>query len=387
MVSRKIKKLVDKLKRKVEHREFYIKVGPDYHEKLGLAVRRENAELLAEVNKLKDENEKLKELIKKIKQTELKKEEEEVKIQEKQIKKIRKENRYIILFKNVAPQIVSVLRHKYFKGSDGTVYRFLRGIEIEDTRNGPVINFLISRTRKDKKLGRLEGPPFEYIPYLFDLKTLVSDLKAGRLIVNIDNNGNFIPPRIEVEESDDANKKKFSRDIEKIKTIDIKHLLKTKDPEVIEAIMSLYSELNKALAEKAEAQKMEKQALMEKIDAEISAESYEQAFDRATSMLGVTLSRLDTAYDQLTKTKVSEISSRLKQTLAEMIARQQWKALDEALDRIGKLGKEEKEVIKESIQKDIQFASDQIINALLTARGLLPRALTPPAIEEKGGKK
>ena len=55
----------------------------------------------------------------------------------------------------------------------------------------------ISKTPKDKKVGVIEtGVELSDIDKLFDLDTIINDLKAGRVIINLTPEGEFVPPKL-----------------------------------------------------------------------------------------------------------------------------------------------------------------------------------------------
>lgn len=196
---RKIKEFIRR--RKVK-REYYLRPEPDDYKALDIALKRENAELMAKVARLEYENENLRKIIQSLKEEIDRDVIEEVKLQEKEIKKLKKESSYRILFKyptKAPPQLLSFMKHKRFKGENGETYKFIRGIQLTDNTQGrsPFIDILLSKTPKDKKLGVLEtGVELSDIDKLFDLDTLINDLKAGRVIINLTPDGEFVPPKL-----------------------------------------------------------------------------------------------------------------------------------------------------------------------------------------------
>lgn len=369
------------------HQEFFVRTEPDVVKQTELALRRENAELWATVKKQAEKIRKLEAALKKFKEEYEVEIVEEAKLQEKVIRRIRKENRYAFIFKGKKfPILVSVIRHKYFRDGNGSAYKYWRGIEIEDTKKGPVINLLVSKTPNDKVLGRIEGPPFQYFPYLFtDIYGLVQDLKTGIVTVNIAPDGTFIPPSLptsddEEEREGEEKLNKLKEEVEEEKTpsksfkkkakraayIDLAHILKTKDPEVIDAILSLYKRLSRAEGEKLRAMEREKEALLESIEAKVVAQSKKKALDRATAFTQMFFEKLENAYSKLQETKVKEIDARLKQTLTEMVIQTLWGVIDEILARrVPKISKEDREIIRREIKEDVEMAARNILQILM----------------------
>ena len=196
------KKIKNFLSNRKIKREYYLRPEPDDYKSLDIAIKRENAELMGKLARVEYENENLRKIIQSLKNEFEKEIEEEVRLQEKEIKKLKKSSSYRILFKypvKTPPQLLSFFKHKRFKDGNGNTYKFIRGIQLSNNTYGrsPLIDILISRTPKDKKIGVIEtGVELSDIDKLFDLNTIINDLRAGRVIINLTPDGEFVPPKL-----------------------------------------------------------------------------------------------------------------------------------------------------------------------------------------------
>ena len=370
--------------------EVSVRVEPEQIQKIESALRRENAELWGKLVKAEEKIKKLEKIIRTLKKEYDVEIIKEASLHEEVIKKVKAENRYAFIFKKSKkiPVIVSVVRHKYFRDGYGRPYKYWRGIEFENTPNGTLVNLLVSRRPNDDVLGRIPGPPIQYFPYLFtNIYGLVQDLKTGFVVVNISPDGTFIPPSIpkgeeeeeseEEEEKDDeseSEEKKGKRgrkkvvDKKKIKRaafIDIAHLIKTKDPEEVDAILTLYKKYSRAEGEKLQSMQREKEALLESIEAKVESESYKRAMDRATAFIQKFFEELDTVYSKLQETKSKELTARMKKNMTELVNSVLWSTFKTAvINKIPKLSREERDLIREEIRKDIDLVSRRIADLM-----------------------
>ena len=411
-------------KKKIKKRDYYAKIEtPEDLRMVGVGVKRENAELQAKLAKAETQNEKLGGILKGLKDEQDSSILKEVKLQEMEIKRLKRQDTYRLLFKfptKSPPHILSVLRHKHFKGADGGLYKYWRGIEIVDSQIGPLMNLLVSKSPKDKEIGVLEGPSFGSLFDLFNVNTLVNDLKTGRLVVNISPEGKFIPSTLYAEnpfasanqegadepplqddspkdnsgdnspkKKDNKPKKKSTKEeiydgVSRIMKIDMDTIIKDKDPETVQAFLALYNENASVRNQLRMSKESERNAITDKLNVQVENEGLEKSVDRLTTMTGAYNQELDKAYDELEYQAKGKIEADFRQAIADAMEHKLWSALNNALEQVEGLGREQKEVIKESVQKDQIFNMNQLIQAITAAGGLVPEKIMvqPPKAQQ-----
>lgn len=285
-------------------------------------------------------------------------------------------------------KIKSALKSKPFKiGSKFLIY--WRGIEFQDTDYGPRINFLASEKKDSKRLFRVRGVSLKKFPdVIHDPQSLVQNLREGRLLLDLTPEQTYIPKfemRIESPEEEraptlaanggnpDNSNVKVIPDVKRMKEIDMRKIIH-ESPEAARIIASLYSQMNRMIGEKTEAEEREQEAISGKIDAQSTAKVLARGLDRHRSLLDSALDKLDTAYSKLGTAMLTEQDMKLRQALAEAMVVRTQAALDRLAEKLE--GRESRTAIEEAkreIEDDVQFVLDR-----LTAAGPGPSVKTAP---------
>lgn len=370
---RKLKKKIKEL-RQVTQKEYSqpVESTEEYRKAVKEKTKKESGELMGEVDRLQKENKELKEAINQLQEAEDKELKELAEQQRKDLKEYKEKNRFFIPFDLDAvrdmygkvPQVLSFKRHKTFQGNNGGEFKYWAGLELEDTKNGPLANMILSKDPKGRNLGMLNGISFNSFPAMFtEPDSIVHDLRAGRAILSVTPDGQFVPPNYMVQD-DGMDEGEMEEELEKMKNIDLRSMAENADPETTRVIIDLYKELNRAKSEAKKAKIEEKKARMQAMDLKASFEVEQEGYDRATSFLSQALDKTDEAYDKLTQTKLEEMDARQQQALSEMLARKLWQAVDNSLDRVEGLGREKRQEVKEDVQKDMNQAASRIMESL-----------------------
>ena len=394
-------RLIKKIKQKLRPKEYIVKTESpeEWRRTIPKAVSRELARLEGEVERLRRENERLRKLL----EARLSAEEEAL-VREahrlEQRKKAEAERKTIkIEFKFPKPVIItSAIGHEPFRGGDGELYKFWRGIELSYTPKGTYVSLLLSKRPKDKKFGKLGSIPFDNFLSLFENPhALVNDLKLGMVKVMLTPDGKFIPPKLpcysieggtegnapsdppDENPSDEKKQKKKAKETKKVespivrvKEIDTSEFIRTRDPETVGTVLAAWDFAQQQINERYKASIVEKQALLDKIEAELVAESYRVQVDRLGSLLKAALDKLDVLTARLAETKMLETDARMKQTIAEGVVKAQWEAIRGTQEQIRRLGLPAEERVRRNVERDFTFATDKVMEILGIAQGLTP---------------
>jgi len=391
MMFRKIfRKIKDYLKG-IKGKSYWVKTESieEWRKVIPKAVSRELARLEGKVEKLEKERENLLKVIESLKGDMEKKLVLKALEEEKKIKKERKEKRVKILFNFPKPvTIISVIGNEMFKGGNGKVYKYWRGLELSYEKDGTYVSFLLSENPKTDKLGKLGTIPIESFINVFENpNTLVNDIKVGIVKVNIDPNGKLIPKKLpcyeiagyEIAEEPvkkkgkkGKNDEKIKKTVMRIKEIDVNELIRTRDPETVGVLLAAWDYAFEQVNKRHEALLNEKKALMDKIEAELALKAMERAVDRSNALLEHALNKLDVLSKRLGETKVLETDARLKQTIAEGVVKSQWEAIRNINEEIKKVGMSDEEKVRRNVERDFTFAMNKVMEALGIARGLTP---------------
>ena len=170
--------------------------------------------------------------------------------------------------------------------------------------------------------------------------------------------------------------KSIEQNIQKMAEINLRNIIKTNDEETVNSILNLYRQLNIVYSELKKARISEYELRSENIKLHVQNESLQSMVDRLTAMLDSYKRELDTVYDNLEIQAKGKMEADFRQAMAEAMEHKLYEALNNALDRIPQLGREEKEIIKESLQKDQIFNIQQLMQILSSARGLVQKPTT-----------
>ncbi|RLJ10371.1 MAG: hypothetical protein DRP15_00015 [Candidatus Aenigmatarchaeota archaeon] len=411
-------KIREKIKEKLRPKEYIVATeSPEaWREAVSKGVSRELARLEGEVERLRRENENLrKQLRAKLKVEEKALIEEAHKLEEKLKKKI-KQKSIRIEFNFPRPVIItSIIGHEPFRGTDGEYYRFWRGIELTYTNEGTYFSLLLSKKPKDKKLGKLGFIPFENFLSLFENPyALVNDLKLGIVKIMLTPDGKLIPQTLpcysikneekevevddppeekeekkeeskpsgrktkkkakskkeEKKESEDKSSEVIEKTIARVKELDTREFIRTRDPETIGTVLAAWDYAQHLISERFKAAKIEKQALLDKLDAELALEIYKEHVDRLGSFLKAALDKLDVMSDRLAETKMLETDARVKAAISEGVTMSQWEAIRRLYERIERLGLSPEERVRRNVERDINFAISRVMETLGIAKGL-----------------
>jgi hypothetical protein len=320
------------------------------------AFQKELGQEKARADRLEEEVLKLKKQLEEERKKQLMKEFIEAREMEKAIAKERKRNRKIFLFRDDGrlPYVVSAYdNEEFFRDGTGKEWKIWRGFVFENTANGVMFNLILGNP-KEKAISVLRGVPFERLPDLFNLKSLFTDVKIGKIPINLTKEGMFISPTMYSEpvNADEID----NRDIQRMLKIDVKGILANADKQTKQAFYTLYKRYNQALNYAMEAEEREKEALMEKQEAELAARASMKMVEKSVPTLSMVTKKLEDAYGDLAPTIIKEQEARLKVVGMEALVQAMWDALDDALQRIKQIGKAPEERALKKIEDQLQFA-------------------------------
>jgi len=186
-----------------------VDISPEDFNKLNAAIKRENANLWAEIERLEQENEKLKKILESMRSAYDEEIEEALQEQERYLKELMEKNRYRIYFRTKKPIIVvSAIGGEPFKSEDGMVtFPYLRGIEFEKSPYGTLVNLILADkikkpgifTREKPIVGRLRvGHIDTFTQMIFNPDNLVEDLRKGVIMLNITPDGSNLPSSFKI---------------------------------------------------------------------------------------------------------------------------------------------------------------------------------------------
>ena len=195
-ISNKLKSFLSK-----KYEEYFVRVEPHQFEKIEKAIKDENAELWARVERLEKENRHLKLLLEQLRDQFDEEVDSELKTQEAFLKEIQKRKRYFIPFKLKKPlRLHNIVTDKPFRDNLGNEYPYLRGIEFEDRPNGTFVYAVLSQKPHPSKLYEKEILGRQALSYLRNLYHIIYDpenlmyyLKRGVIYVNLDDEGRYLP--------------------------------------------------------------------------------------------------------------------------------------------------------------------------------------------------
>lgn len=249
------------------------------------------------------------------------------------IEKAKKQRRVQFFLRGTLPR-VQTWDKKYFH--DGKkAFKYLRGLEAEETERGIGWNLLLVPDGKTKGFGRREiGLPLELI--FEDPLSLVSDIKAGLVRTRIDSKGVFHEP----EELASNPGKGYRR---------VAELKKKYEQEIAE----LRQELNKAYSELENAKKREAKIQLRLMDTQMSSNINDFRADMSQGMLVASLEKIKGMMQDYKSVLISAQESEVNRVLTERLNETLIEAFHSVREKLGKeLPKDVEELIKEKVTAD-----------------------------------
>jgi len=329
---------------------YVLKVTPELMRRVPTLVKKELGMKDSIIVRQREEIESLKKEIEKLKG----KEDKEGKIlnqllrQKSKIERSKKARRLREVFQGISLPLLRTWDFKFFH--DGKkFYKYLRGIEKEETEKGEVTNLLLSDGKTKDLFRRETGLPFELL--FVNPESFVSQALSGVLRVRIDSKGIWHPPE---EIASNPNPKVYK----KIAEIRKEHEQK---------IAELKQELNKAYSQLEKARKREEKAQMRLKDMELSNSINDFRADLSQGALVASLTKIKGMMRDYMSVLLSAQESEVNRALTDRLN----ETLIEAFHAVkAKLGKELPEDVKELIRERVKT---EFIDTLDILHELAPR--------------
>jgi hypothetical protein len=172
-------------------------------------IKRENAELQRELLKARKKIEELEEQIRILKGEKEKEKAEEIMKQAEVFKRMESNQSFKwYIIPEVPLRVTSIWSHKEFTDEYGNELPYLVGFKFIQEKEGVYVQPLLSTSplkffKKPKVFAMNDAVPLGAFPLIFsDEKEIVSWMKEGRLRINFNEDGKFIPPYLVTETSE-----------------------------------------------------------------------------------------------------------------------------------------------------------------------------------------
>lgn len=190
-------------------------IGPENIQQLPEVYQKAFYKVKGERDNMQDTIRKQREMIQELRNKKYEEQKEEAFKQEQRMKENERKNRRTLFFKYKNGEkplfIVSALdNYEFFGDENGREFKEWRGIMFERTDNGPAFRFILGNKELDEYRALPKSPiSLQYYPHMFEQDKMITDMRTGKVAVNITKDGNYAPPQMRVseEESEEGKKK------------------------------------------------------------------------------------------------------------------------------------------------------------------------------------